>query len=147
MLVLQRLEPAGDSVPLSRRRGRIGARVFQSLFAGRVKGVRRSAKRDLSAARSRPGVISLAGGHPDTSIFDEETLVRATFSVVRDGARALQYGPSSGLDETRAVAVEVMRAEAMPVRAENVFATNGSQQGLELMGRVFLEEGERCPNR
>lgn len=138
MLMLEKLEMAGESVSL--RGERAGA--FGALFAGRVKEARRSARRDLSAARSKPGVISLAGGHPDTSIFTEETLARAAYSVVRDGARALQYGPSAGLEETKTVAVEVMNTEGMPARPENVFVTNGSQQGLELMGRVFLEEGD-----
>lgn len=138
MLVLDKLGSAGGSVPL--RGDRAGA--FGDLFADRVREVRGAAKRDLSAARAKPGVISLAGGHPDTSIFTEETLARAAFSVVRDGARALQYGPSAGLEETKAVAVEMMNAEGMSARPENVFATNGSQQGLELMGRVFLEEGD-----
>jgi len=146
MLVLEKLKVVGDSVPTGAGRGPVpgpvGVGAFDPLFAGRVKGVRGSAKRDLSAAQSRPGVISLAGGHPDTSIFEEETLERAAFAFVKDGATALQYGPSDGLPATRDVIVEVMRAERMPTGCENVFVTNGAQQGLELMGKVFLEEGD-----
>ncbi|CAN5626347.1 PLP-dependent aminotransferase family protein [soil metagenome] len=143
MLVLEKLKVEGESVPIGT--GPAGPDFVEglgSLFAGRVKGMRGAAKRDLSAARSRPDVISLAGGHPDTSIFEEETLERAAFAFARDGATALQYGPSGGLPATREVVVEVMRAERMPTGCENVLVTNGAQQGLELMGKVFLEEGD-----
>jgi 2-aminoadipate transaminase len=143
MLAFAEVKSLGEHVSLGLRPGpAAGAEAFEPLFAGRVRGVRGSAKKDLSAARSRPGIISLAGGHPDTSIFEQETLERATYAVVRDGATALQYGPSGGLPATKDVVVEVMNAEGTPARCENVFATNGAQQGLELMGRVFLEEGD-----
>jgi len=122
--------------------GAVGGGGFEGLYARRVLVPREAARRDLSAARSRPGVVSLAGGHPDVSIFEEETLVRAVFAVVHDGATALQYGPSSGLEATRKVVAEAMAAEGMPARCEDVFVTNGAQQGLELAGKVFLEEGD-----
>jgi 2-aminoadipate transaminase len=142
MLAFAEVKSLGEHVPLGLRPGPACTEAFEPLFAGRVKGLRGSSKKDLSAARSRPGVISLAGGHPDTSIFEQETLQRATYALVRDGATALQYGPSGGLPTTKDVVVEVMNAEGMPARPENVFATNGAQQGLELMGRVFLDEGD-----
>lgn len=140
MLAFEEVRRAGGSVPVGRRSGPKGA--FEPLFAERVRRARGSAKKDLSAARAKPGLISLAGGHPDTSIFEEETLERAAFAFVRDGATALQYGPSAGTGAMREVAVEVMSAEGTPARTSDVFATNGAQQGLELMGRVFLDEGD-----
>jgi 2-aminoadipate transaminase len=115
---------------------------FDFLYAGRVKGMKTATTRDLMATLSRPGVISLAGGFPDTRAFGEEAFREIAQKISTDAAQALQYGPTSGLEPIKDVIVEVMAAEGTPARQEDVFVTTGAQQGLDLIAKVFLDEGD-----
>ncbi len=115
---------------------------FDFLYAGRVKGMKTAATRDLMATLSRPGIISLAGGFPDTRAFGEEAFREISQNISTDAAQALQYGPTSGLEPIKDVIVEVMAAEGTPARQEDVFVTTGAQQGLDLIAKVFLDEGD-----
>lgn len=114
-------------------------------FAGRLGRAREDARGwglASTAASPGPGVIFLAGGYPDTSVFGEGTLGEMAEAVVRQGATALQYGPAEGTDATRGVAAEVMAAEGTFARPENILVTNVAQQGLDLVGRALLEPGD-----
>ncbi len=115
---------------------------FDFLYAGRVKGMKSAATRDLMATLSRPGIISLAGGFPDTRAFGEEAFREISRNIAADAAQALQYGPTAGLEAIKDVIVEVMAAEGTPARQEDVFVTTGAQQGLDLIAKVFLDEGD-----
>ncbi len=115
---------------------------FDFLYAGRVKGMKTATTRDLMATLSRPGVISLAGGFPDTRAFGEEAFREIAQKISTDAAQALQYGPTSGLEPIKDVIVEVMAAEGTSARQEDVFVTTGAQQGLDLIAKVFLDEGD-----
>jgi 2-aminoadipate transaminase len=115
---------------------------FDFLYAGRVKGMKTATTRDLMATLSRPGIISLAGGFPDTRAFGEEAFREITQKISTDAAQVLQYGPTSGLEPIKDVIVEVMAAEGTPARQEDVFVTTGAQQGLDLIAKVFLDEGD-----
>jgi 2-aminoadipate transaminase len=115
---------------------------FDFLYANRVKGMKTAATRDLMATLSRPGIISLAGGFPDTRAFGEEAFREISRNIAGDAAQALQYGPTSGLEAIKDVIVDVMAAEGTPARQEDVFITTGAQQGLDLIAKVFLDEGD-----
>jgi 2-aminoadipate transaminase len=115
---------------------------FDFLYSERVKGMKTAATRDLMATLSRPGIISLAGGFPDTRAFGEEVFREILQKVSADSAQALQYGPTSGLEPVKDIIVEVMAAEGTPARQEDVFVTTGAQQGLDLIAKVFLDEGD-----
>ena len=115
---------------------------FDFLYANRVKGMKSSATRDLMATLSRPGIISLAGGFPDTRVFGEEAFREISANVSTDSAQALQYGPTGGLEGIKDVIVDVMEAEGTRAYAEDIFLTTGAQQGLDLVGKVFLDEGD-----
>ena len=115
---------------------------FDFLYSERVKGMKTAATRDLMATLSRPGIISLAGGFPDTRAFGEEAFREISGSIAADTAQALQYGPTSGLEPIKDVIVDVMAAEGMRANQEDVFVTTGAQQGLDLVGKVFLDEGD-----
>jgi 2-aminoadipate transaminase len=101
-----------------------------------------SSTRDLMSTLSRPGMISLAGGFPDTKTFGEETFQEMCGVVASESAQALQYGPTAGLEGIRDVIVDVMAAEGTPARPEDVLVTAGAQQALDLLGKVFLDEGD-----
>ena len=115
---------------------------FDFLYANRVKGMKSAATRDLMATLSRPGIISLAGGFPDTRVFGAEAFREISHGVAADSAQALQYGPTAGLEVIKGVIVDVMEAEGTRVNHEDVFVTTGAQQGLDLVGKVFLDEGD-----
>ncbi|MDQ3965374.1 MAG: PLP-dependent aminotransferase family protein, partial [Actinomycetota bacterium] len=83
-----------------------------------------------------------AGGFPDTRVFGEEAFREISRNVATDSAQALQYGPTGGLEGVKDVIVDVMEAEGTPARQEDIFITTGAQQGLDLVGKVFLDEGD-----
>src|ERR671938_1940376 len=101
-----------------------------------------AATRDLMATLSRPGIISLAGGFPDTRTFGEESFREISKNVAADSAQALQYGPTAGLEGIKDVIVDVMASEGTRANQEDIFVTTGAQQGLDLVGKVFLDEGD-----
>jgi 2-aminoadipate transaminase len=113
-----------------------------SLYANRVKDMRSSSTRDLMSTLSQPGMISLAGGFPDTKTFGEEAFQEICNAVASESAQALQYGPTAGLESVREVIVDVMAAEGTPARPEDIFVTAGAQQALDILGKVFLDEGD-----
>lgn len=115
---------------------------FDFLYANRVKGMKTAATRDLMATLSRPGIISLAGGFPDTKAFGEEAFKDLSDDVAQGFAQALQYGPTGGLESIKDVIVDVMEAEGVSARQEDVFITTGAQQALDLVAKTFLDEGD-----
>ncbi|MGB3682707.1 MAG: PLP-dependent aminotransferase family protein [Rubrobacteraceae bacterium] len=115
---------------------------FDFLYANRVKGMKTAVTRDLMATLSRPGIISLAGGFPDTRLFGEEAFREISQNIAADSAQALQYGPTAGLEAIKDVIVDVMSAEGIEASQEEVFTTTGAQQGLDLVAKVFLDEGD-----
>src|SRR5947208_11108377 len=110
-----------------RRRAHTTARDLEryaGLFAARTKVMRSSAMRDLMAITARPEIISLAGGLPDTSTFPPDTFAAVTTRIAAEScAKALQYGPTEGLKETKDCIAEVMRADGMEVDTNDVIVT------------------------
>jgi 2-aminoadipate transaminase len=116
---------------------------YASLFSERTRGMTSSAMRDLMAVTDRPEVISLAGGLPDTSSFPPETFADITARIAEEScARALQYGPTEGLPETKRCIAEVMAAEGMTVDTDDMIVTTGGQQVLDLVAKTFIDPGD-----
>src|SRR5687768_11518120 len=102
-----------------------------------------SAMRDLMAVTARPEVISLAGGLPDTSSFPPETFAAVAQRIAREScAKALQYGPTEGLPETKACITEVMQAEGMRVDPDDLIVTTGGQQVIDLVTKTLIDPGD-----
>jgi 2-aminoadipate transaminase len=123
---------------------------FDFLYANRVKGMKSAATRDLMATLSRPGIISLAGGFPDTKAFGEEAFREISRNIASDAAQALQYGPTAGLEATKDVIVEVMGAEGTPAKQEDVFVTTPRSSSTRatpccVRGRLTLGRSTRSP--
>lgn len=107
-------------------------------YAARTERMENPIIRQLLKLGQREGVISLAGGIPAAETFPvDEIAVAAESALERWGSRALQYSPTEGLAHLRAYV-----ARRRGVRPEQVLITSGSQQGLDLIGRVFLDEGD-----
>jgi 2-aminoadipate transaminase len=116
---------------------------YAGLFARRTQGMKSSAMRDLMAITARPEVISLAGGLPDTSSFPAEDVAALMARVAANAsARALQYGPTEGMDELKACIVKVMAAEGMDVGEDELLVTTGGQQVIDLVCKTLIDPGD-----
>jgi 2-aminoadipate transaminase len=116
---------------------------YAGLFAQRTTVMRSSAMRDLMEITSRPEVISLAGGFPDTSTFPPESFAAQMTRIAQESsAKALQYGPTEGFAETKAVIEEVMWAEDMRPDPEDIVVTSGGQQALDLICKTLIDPGD-----
>jgi 2-aminoadipate transaminase len=116
---------------------------YAALFASRTRVMTSSAMRDLMAVTERPEVISLAGGLPDTSSFPPDTLAAVTARIAAESsAKALQYGPTEGLEGTKACIAEVMAAEEMRVDPEDMIVTTGGQQVIDLVTKTLIDPGD-----
>jgi len=118
-------------------------RRYGGLFAARTGRMRSSAMRELLAITERPEVISLAGGLPDTSMFDAE-LFRALMAQIADNstAQALQYGPTEGLQVVKESIAALMATEGMPVAPDEVIVTTGGQQAIDLVCKALIDPGD-----
>jgi 2-aminoadipate transaminase len=116
---------------------------YAGLFASRTKVMKSSAMRDLMAVSARPEVISLAGGLPDTSTFPPDTFAAVATRVAAEScAKALQYGPTDGLAETKRCIGEVMAEEDMRADPEDVIVTTGGQQVIDLVTKTLIDPGD-----
>jgi 2-aminoadipate transaminase len=130
-----------DKTP--RRSGARDLERYAGLFAQRAQAMKSSAMRDLMAVTARPDIISLAGGLPDTSTFPAEDFAALMAHVAVDAsARALQYGPTEGLDEVKDCIVQVMAAEGMEVEREDLLVTTGGQQVIDLVCKTLIDPGD-----
>ncbi|MDQ1722577.1 MAG: 2-aminoadipate transaminase [Pseudonocardiales bacterium] len=99
--------------------------------------------RALFSVASRPEIVSLAGGMPNVSALPLESLSELIADlVVRHGARALQYGSAQGDPALREGICEVMALEGIHGQPDDIVVTVGSQQGLDLLARIFLDPGD-----
>ncbi|MGB9833130.1 MAG: PLP-dependent aminotransferase family protein, partial [Caldisericum exile] len=113
-------------------------------FSTRSKGMKASAIRKLLNLINNPEIISLAGGMPDPTLFPKEILGEIAKDVtVNHGGKALQYGPTEGIQPLRETIVNLAHKEGIDsVAIENVLVTTASQQGLDLVGRIFVDPGD-----
>ncbi len=118
---------------------------FTPRFATRMGGMQASEIRELLKLIDQPGVTSFAGGIPDPVLFPHDAVRAAYAAVLADDTRsgaALQYSVSEGDPALRDWIVAHMTAKGVPCRRENILITNGSQQGLEFLGKLFLSPGD-----
>lgn len=113
-------------------------------LARRMAEVKASDVRELLKVTQHPEVISLAGGLPAPELFPAAELAReAERLLVEEGARALQYSTTEGHPPLRAwIAAHMTAAWGAAVTADEVLVTTGSQQGLDLTAKLFLDEGD-----
>lgn len=113
-------------------------------FARRMEALKASEIREILKVTQRPEVISFAGGLPAPELFPVKTLAAATQKVFEeDGMRALQYSTTEGHAPLRRKIAERMRATwDAHVTPEQILVTSGSQQGLDLTGKLLLDEGD-----
>ena len=100
-----------------------------------------SAIREILKLTDRPGIISMAGGLPSPASFPISAFTQACNTVMeRDGAAALQYSTTEGFPALRQAIADFLPWDVNP---DQILITTGSQQALDLIGKVFLDKGSR----
>jgi 2-aminoadipate transaminase len=113
---------------------------WEECFAERTRRISSSVIRELLKLTQQPDIISFAGGLPAPELFPVREFEEACQQVLRnDGACALQYGPTEGYPPLLSYLEEKMKKYGVPAEQENILLTNGSQQALDLIGKIFID--------
>lgn len=116
---------------------------WNMLYADRTERMRASDIRELLKLTARPEIISLAGGLPAPELFPADEYRRAFEWVLETNpGGAMQYGPSEGYRPLREFLARRLTRLGVPAEAEHILITSGSQQGLDLLGKIFLNPGD-----
>ena len=114
-------------------------------FARRLDNVETSAIRELFKLLGKPGIISFAGGFPDSAMFDVDGLRQASQQALSDNpGAALQYGATEGHEPLRAQLAAFMQAKGVQgLAGSDLIVTTGSQQALDLLGKTLVDPGDK----
>ncbi|MES2938689.1 MAG: PLP-dependent aminotransferase family protein [Pseudomonadota bacterium] len=114
-------------------------------FADRLNNVETSAIRELFKLLGKPGIISFAGGFPDSAMFDVEGIKEAVNAALAEApGEALQYGATEGYEPLRTQLAAFMRAKGVSViEPQQLVVTTGSQQALDLLGKTMIGPGDK----
>ena len=113
-------------------------------FSERASQLQSSFIREILKITQRPEIISFAGGLPSPLTFPVERM-KASYDKVlsENGKVALQYGPTDGYAPLRAWIADSLSNEGARIAPEQILMTSGSQQALDLLGKVLIDEGSR----
>jgi 2-aminoadipate transaminase len=118
--------------------------LWDHRYAQRTHRMASSAIRELLKLTEKPNIISFAGGLPAPDVFPVEDFTAACDRVLRDyGAQALQYSTTEGYLPLREMIARHTGRYAINVTPDNILITSGSQQALDLIGKVFINPGDR----
>ena len=116
---------------------------MSSRFASRMRCMKPSSIREMMKMIDRADIISFAGGLPAPELFPVDDIRVAAERVLRDcGPNALQYGVTDGIPALREQIATEMAYRGVDCSAGEVMITTGSQQGLDLLGKIFLDPGD-----
>lgn len=116
---------------------------WEGVMSKRSARMRSSVIRELLKFTMLPEVISFAGGMPAPELFPIREFREACNYVLEHcGQEALQYGPTEGYSPLKEFLAESMQKYGIPAVPENILMTNGSQQALDLIGRLFINNGD-----
>ncbi|HJV80715.1 PLP-dependent aminotransferase family protein [Noviherbaspirillum sp.] len=117
---------------------------IQWQFSERAQQLQSSAIREILKVTVRPEIISFAGGLPSPATFPVERM-RAAFDTVlsKEGKVALQYGPTDGYAPLREWIAHSLSVNGAKIVPEQVLMVSGSQQGLDLLAKVLVDEGSK----
>jgi len=115
-----------------------------SLFAERMSGVPTSFIREILKTTVQPDIISFAGGLPNPALFPVEAFQRAADTVFsKSGRNALQYAQTEGYLPLREyIANRYKQVQGLDIKPEEILITSGSQQGIDLVGKVLVNPGD-----
>ncbi|MDR3376419.1 MAG: PLP-dependent aminotransferase family protein [Ancalomicrobiaceae bacterium] len=119
--------------------------IWSTNLATRAERMRASEIRELLKLLEQPDIISFAGGIPDPSLFPVDTVRQVTAGIFDDAkraAQALQYSVSEGYLPLRQWIVAHMGRLGVACEPDNILITNGSQQGLDFLGKLLVSPGD-----
>ena len=117
---------------------------IQWQFSERAQQLQSSFIREILKITQRPEIISFAGGLPSPATFPVEVMKAAYDKVLSEtGKVALQYGPTDGYGPLREWIANSLSTEGSRILPEQILMTSGSQQALDLLGKVLIDEGSR----
>ena len=119
-------------------------------YANRTKRMGSSIIRELLKLTEQPDIISFGGGLPAPEVFPcKEIQAACNYVLEKQGAQALQYSTTEGYRPLREMIAQRTARYAVSVTPENILITSGSQQALDFIGRVFINQGDHlvteCP--
>ena len=113
-------------------------------FADRLNNVETSAIRELFKLLGKPGIISFAGGFPDSAMFDVDGIKQAVNqALTEEPGAALQYGATEGFQPLREQLSAFMATKGATVSPSELIVTTGSQQALDLLGKTMISPGDK----
>jgi DNA-binding transcriptional MocR family regulator len=114
-------------------------------FADRLNNVETSAIRELFKLLGKPGIISFAGGFPDSAMFDVAGIKEAANQALTDEpGGALQYGATEGYNPLREQLAAFMATKGVKgLNPDGLIVTTGSQQALDLLGKTLINPGDK----
>jgi len=114
-------------------------------FADRLNNVETSAIRELFKLLGKPGIISFAGGFPDSAMFDVDGIREASnAALAQDAGAALQYGATEGFHPLREQLAQFMASKGVQgLSPDQLIVTTGSQQALDLLGKTLIGPGDK----
>jgi 2-aminoadipate transaminase len=117
---------------------------MNTTFAHRIHDVPRSFIREILKIASDKDIISFAGGLPNATLFPVDEILEATKEVLlNSGSKALQYSNSEGFPELRKdIANRYKMKQGLDIPVEQILITTGSQQALDLLGKILINEGD-----
>ncbi|HEY0522505.1 MAG TPA: PLP-dependent aminotransferase family protein [Stellaceae bacterium] len=118
---------------------------WSNRYATRASRMAASEIRELLKLLDQPDIISFAGGIPDPALFPRDVIASAFQRVLDDpqrSAASLQYSVSEGYQPLRQWLADYMATRGVTCTADNILITNGSQQGLDFLGRLFISPGD-----
>lgn len=113
-------------------------------FSNRAKRIKASEIRELLKLTVQPNIISFAGGLPAAELFPLKDIADvAKHVILKEGQSALQYSPTEGLQILREIIIR-QRLNRVDIQAglDEIFITSGSQQALDFVGKMFINEGD-----
>ena len=114
-------------------------------FAQRLDNVETSAIRELFKLLGKPGIISFAGGFPDSAMFDVDGIREAANqALATEPGAALQYGATEGYQPLREQLAAFMQSKGAQVAADQLIVTTGSQQALDLLGKCLVDPDSKA---
>ena len=116
---------------------------LSAVYSKNAQNMKRSEIRDLLKVTRRPDIISFAGGLPAPETFPVKELEEISCQLLREkGATALQYGPTEGEATLRQELAKLLPQEKDSIKPENILVTTGSQQGLDIVSKIFLDPND-----
>jgi 2-aminoadipate transaminase len=116
---------------------------YDQFYSTSARGMKKSEIREILKLISKPGVISFAGGLPAPDLFPLEEIKEIAIEVLdREGKSALQYGTTEGNNALREELLKFMEKEGIHLTLEQIFILTSSQQGLDLVAKIFIDPGD-----